>query len=81
MLFSQLCIYCYDDVVLAVVNEEDGLVYTKVVTKNKEGKVILKTHQNVIADKDEPVGTVMIGTDLQPICVPCNATITILGKM
>ena len=44
-LFSQLCIYYYADVVPAVVNkicDEDGLVYTKEVTKNKIGNVIDK---------------------------------------
>ena len=42
LLFSQLCIYYYTDEVPAVVNEvqdEDGLVYTEEITKNK--KVIL----------------------------------------
>ena len=45
LLFSQLCIYYYVDVVPAVVNEiqdEDGLVYTKEITKNKKGNVIDK---------------------------------------
>ena len=45
LLFSQLCIYYYADVVPAVVNEicdEDGLVYTKEVTKNKKGNIIDK---------------------------------------
>ena len=43
--FSQLCIYYYADVVPAVVNEikdEDGLVYTKEVTKKKKGYIINK---------------------------------------
>ena len=38
LLFSQLCIYYYADVVLAVVNEiqeEDGQVYTEEITKKK----------------------------------------------
>ena len=38
LLFSQLCIYYYADVVPAVVNkicDEDGLVYTEEVIKNK----------------------------------------------
>ena len=45
LLFSQLCIYYYADVVPAVVNEiqdEDGLVYTKEVTKNQKGHIIDK---------------------------------------
>ena len=43
LLFSQLCIYYYDDVVPAVVIkicDEDGLVYTEEVTKNKKGNII-----------------------------------------
>ena len=85
LLFSQLCIYYYADKVPAVVHEieaEDGLVYTEAITKNKDGKIIFKKkHQNFSTDKDEPVGTVMIGTDHQPICVPGNATITVPGKI
>ena len=45
LLFSQLCIYYYADVVPAVVNEiqdESGLVYTEEITKNKKGKTINK---------------------------------------
>ena len=63
LLFSQLCIYYYTDVVPAVVNEihdEDGLVYTKEISKNKKGKI---KHQNFIRGEDRPVGTFTIGTD------------------
>ena len=45
LLFSQLCINYYADVVPAVVSEicdEDGLVYTKEVTKNKKCNIIGK---------------------------------------
>ena len=45
LLFSQLCIYYYADVVPAVLNEicdEDELDYTKKVTKNKKGNIIDK---------------------------------------
>ena len=45
LLSSQLCIYYYADVVPAVVNEvqdEDGLIYTEEITKNKKGNVIDK---------------------------------------
>ena len=67
LLFSQLCIYYYADKMPAVVNEietGDSLVYTEVITENKDGKIIFKknTHQNFNIDKDGPVGTVMIGT-------------------
>ena len=85
VLFSQLCTYYYDDVVPAVVNEiqdVDGLVYTEEITKNKKGKIIdKKKHQNFITSADEPVGTVTIGTDHQPICVPGSAVVTVLGKL
>ena len=84
LLFSQLCIYYCADVVPAVVNEiqdDDGLVYTEEITKNKRGKIIDKKHQNFISSADRQVGTVTIGTDNQPICVPGSATITVLGKL
>ena len=84
LLFSHLCIYYYADVVPAVVNEiqdEDGLVYTKEITKNKKGNIINKKHQNFVSSADEPAGTVTIGTNNQPICVPGNSTITVLGKL
>ena len=45
LLFSQLFIYYYADVVPAVVNkkqDKDGLVYTKEITKNKKGNIINK---------------------------------------
>ena len=45
LLFFQLCIYYYADVVSAMVNEihdEDGLVYTEEITKNKKGNIISK---------------------------------------
>ena len=31
--------------------------------------------------EDEPAGTVTIGTNKQPICMPGNSTITVLGKL
>ena len=40
-----------------------------------------KTHPNFTANTDEPVGTVMIGTDHQPICVPGNTMITFHVKL
>ena len=50
LLFSQLCIYYYADVVPAVVNkihDEDGLIYTTQVTKNKKGNVIDKKNTKI----------------------------------
>ena len=84
LLFSQLCIYYYAAVLPAVVNEicdEDGLVYTEEVTKNKKGNIIDKKHQNFVSGEDEPAGPVTIGVNKQPICVPGNSTITVLGKL
>ena len=68
----------------AVVNkicDEDGLVYTEEVTKNKKGNIIDKKHQNFVSGEDEPAGTVTIGVNKQPICVPGNSTIIVLGKL
>ena len=51
LLFSQLCIYYYADVVPAVVNEvqdKDGLVYTKEITKNKKGNIIDKKNTKIL---------------------------------
>ena len=45
LLFLQPCIYYYADKVPGVINEiqtEDGLVYTEAITRNKDGKIILK---------------------------------------
>ena len=37
--------------------------------------------QNVTVNEDRHVGTVTTGNDHQPICVPGNGTITVLGKV
>ena len=69
LLFSQVCIYYYADVVPAVVNEicdKDGLVYTEEVTKNKKGNIIDKKHQNFVSGEDEPV---TIGMNKQSVCL------------
>ena len=45
LLFSQLCIYYYTDVVPAVVSEiqdEEGIINTKNITKNKKGNTVNK---------------------------------------
>ena len=34
-----------------------------------------------MSGKDEPAGTVTIGINKQPICVPGNSRITVLGKL
>ena len=85
LLFFQLCIYYYADLVPAVVNEiqdKDGLVYTKEITKNEKCNIMnKKKHQNFISGADEPVDTVPIGADNQPIYVPGNSTITIPGSV
>ena len=43
-------------------------------------KSLKKKHQNFNTDEDEPVDTVMIGTDHQSICVLGKATSTVLGE-
>ena len=63
------------------IHDKDGLVYTKEITKNKKGKIIDKKHQNFVSSPDGSVGTVTIGTNNQPICVPGNSTITVPGKL
>ena len=45
LLFLQLCIYYYADMMPVVINEiqtVDGLVYTEAIIKNKDGKLITK---------------------------------------
>ena len=54
--------------------DEDGLIYTEEVTKNKKGNIIdKKNHQKFVNGEDEPAGTVTIGMNKQPICMPCNS--------
>ena len=51
LLFSQLCICCYADIVAAVVDVvqlEDRQIYTEAITKNKDGKIILKKNNTKI---------------------------------
>ena len=42
LLFLQLCVYHYTNIVLAVVNEiqEDGLIFMESINTNGEGKII-----------------------------------------
>ena len=50
LLFSQLCIYYYANVVQDVVNkiqDKDGLAYTEEITKDKKGKVIDKKNTKI----------------------------------
>ena len=84
LLYLQLCIYYYADVVPAVMNkiqDEDVVVYTTEITKNKKAILYIKIHQNFVGSADEQVGTVIIGINNQPICVLGNLTITVLGKL
>ena len=84
LLFSQLCICYYADIVPAVVNEiqhEDRLAYTEEITKNREGKIVNKKCQNFTISADRPIGIISIGNDHQPICVPGSAKIIVLGKV
>ena len=51
-------------------------------TKNKKDNIIdKKENQNFVNGEDELAGTVTIGINNQPICVPGNATIMVLDKL
>ena len=65
------------------IQDEDGLIYTEEITKNKKGNVIDKKKKcpNFVNGEDEPAGTVTIGIKNQPICVPGNSMIMVPGKL
>ena len=80
LLFSQLCVYFYTYIRPAVVNEiiEGDCVYTESIATNLDGEVVYKKkHQNFDNLLDGPVGTVQIGKDKEPICIPGNAMPTV----
>ena len=54
---------------------------TEKVTKNKKGNIIDKKHQKFMSGEDELGGTVIIGINKQPICVPGNSIIRVPGKL
>ena len=65
-----------------MVNEiiEGDCVYTKSFATHLDGEVYIKKHQNFDNLLDGPVGTVQIGMDKEPICIPGNAMLTISGN-
>ena len=82
LLFSHLCVYHYAECPSCMnkIQEEDGLVYTKLINTNNNGSVIFFKFQNSIFHEDKLAGAITIGDDNQPICVPSNTTITLLGE-
>ena len=63
------------------IQDEDGLVHTKEITKNKKVTSNKKNHQNFVSGEYKPAGTVTIGINNQPICVPGNSMIMVLDKL
>ena len=82
LLFLQLCVYCYTDIRPAVVSgvKESDCVYTKSITTHMDGGVVYKKHQNFNNLLGGPVGTVKIGMDKEPTCIPGNCMLTVLGN-
>ena len=82
LLFSQQCVYYYIDVRPTVVNEirEDDCVYTESIATNLNGEIVYKKTPKFYCILDGPVGTVQIGMDKEPICIPGNAMLTVPGN-
>ena len=73
LLFSQLCVYHHC---------KAGGLQTDSVTLNTNGQQQLaKKSQNFTINEDELLGKVLIGNANQPICVPGNSALTILGRL
>ena len=74
--------YYYTDISPAVVNKvtEGDCVYTESIATNLEGEVVYKTQQKLNSLPDGSVGTVQIGMDRDPICVPANIMLTVWGN-
>ena len=67
-----------------MVNEikEGDCVYTKSIATYINGEVVyIYKKQNFDNLLDGPVGTVKIGMDKEPICIPGNAMLTVPGYM
>ena len=81
-LFSQLCLYYYAEVAK---DHDYGVqsVYHQTDRKDKSPKKLAdltkKKAQQSFIGKDGLIGQVTKGTKQQPICIPGNSTITILG--
>ena len=82
LLISQLCVFYCTDVRPAVVNEVIGgdCIYTESITTNLDGEVVYRKHQTFNSLLDGPVGTVQIGMEREPICIPGNAMLTMPGN-
>ena len=74
LLFSQLCVYHHC--------KADGL-HSDSVTLNNSGQQQLpkKKTQKFTINKDGLLGKVLVGNANQPICVPGNSALTILGRL
>ena len=81
LLFSQLCVYHYSDT-----SGSSGLgVSTQTVSQEQEqikpqktDDLYIKEQQN-IGDKTGHIGQVTIGSKKNPVCIPRNSVITVLG--
>ena len=83
LLFSQLCLYHYAEISK---EHEFGVKYIYHQTEKdikstprKLADLAKKKVQPSFIRKDGLIGQVTIGTKQQPICIPSNSTITILG--
>ena len=74
LLFSQLCVYYHC---------KAGGLQVDSVTLNSNGQQQLpkKKTQNFTINKDGLLGKVLVGNATQPICVPGNSALTILGRL
>ena len=81
LLFSQLCLYYYAE----ISREQDYGVWSVYHQTDKDDispknqLTWLKKVQPSFIKKHRLIGQVTIGTKQQPICIPGNSTITILG--
>ena len=82
LLFSQLCLYYYAEIskehnygVQSIYHQTDK----DVISPEKSAHLAKKKVQPPFIRKDGFTGQVTIGTKQQPICIPSNSTITILG--
>ena len=74
LLFSQLCVYHHC---------KEGGLHSDSVTLNIDGQQQLPKNkaQNFTINKDGLFGKVLVDNATQPICVPGNSALTILGRL
>ena len=81
LLFSQLCIFHYSDVqknkTLGTTSEVMSQ-HMKISKSPKTDDLSKKDQWNFIG-KDGAIGQVTIGSEQNPVCVPCNLAITVPG--